>query len=80
MAVIIFIPLYKALNCSRLSARSIAGCLYFVILNNADEAISEIQKIDKIKSKLDIMIDGMVLKVNNIPVRDEIGYTAKFPK
>ena len=26
------------------------------------------------------MIDGVVIKINNIPLREEVGYTIKFPK
>lgn len=53
---------------------------YFKICANADEIIENIKQIDKIKSKLDVMIDGMVVKINKIAPREDIGYTAKFPK
>lgn len=53
---------------------------YFKIIKSLDEAIIEIESVDKIKDNLDTMIDGMVIKVNNCPVRDDIGYTNKFPK
>ena len=53
---------------------------YFKIINSLDDAIKEIEAVDEIKDKLDTMIDGMVIKVNNCSVRDDIGYTNKFPK
>lgn len=53
---------------------------YFKIISTLDEAIKEIESVDKIKDNLDTMIDGMVVKVNNCKVRDDIGYTNKFPK
>lgn len=53
---------------------------YFKILSNIDEAKAEIDHIDKIKDKLDVMIDGMVIKVDDLSVREDIGYTIKFPK
>ena len=53
---------------------------YFKIINSLDEAIKEIENIDKVKDNLDTMIDGMVIKVNDCSVREEIGYTNKFPK
>lgn len=53
---------------------------YFKVLSTIDELKNEIQKVDKEKSNLDVMIDGMVIKVNQVKVRDEIGYTNKFPK
>lgn len=49
-------------------------------LSTFEEIKSEIQKIDKIKTKLGFLIDGMVLKLNEVPKRDEFGYTSKFPK
>ena len=53
---------------------------YFKIISSLDQAIKEIEEVDKIKDKLDTMIDGMVIKINNCKVRDDIGYTNKFPK
>lgn len=53
---------------------------YFVVFNSIEQAKDEIERIDKIKSKLDVMIDGMVIKVNEISFREDIGYTNKFPK
>lgn len=53
---------------------------YIKILSSIDELKKEIEKIDKVKDSLDVMIDGMVIKVNDCTLRDEIGYTNKFPK
>ena len=53
---------------------------FFVELSNAEQAKAEIERIDKIKDNLDVMIDGMVIKVANCTVREDIGYTNKFPK
>ncbi len=53
---------------------------YFKIINSLEEAIGEIEKVDKVKDNLDTMIDGMVIKVNDCSVREDIGYTNKFPK
>lgn len=53
---------------------------YFKICHNVDEIIDCINEIDKKKSKLDVMIDGMVIKINEVSPREEIGWTAKFPK
>ncbi len=53
---------------------------YFKIISTLKEAEEEIEKIDKIKDKLDVMIDGMVIKLNETRHREEIGYTNKFPK
>ncbi len=53
---------------------------YFIELNNIEDAKKEINAVDEIKDKLDVMIDGMVIKVEDCSVRDDIGYTNKFPK
>ena len=53
---------------------------YFKIIKNLKQAEDEIAKIDKTKDHLDVMIDGMVLKVNDSTIREDIGYTNKFPK
>lgn len=53
---------------------------YFKIVKTSKEAEEEIEKVDEIKDKLDVMIDGMVIKLNETAHREEIGYTNKFPK
>ena len=53
---------------------------YFKICKNVQEIIHCINEIDVVKSKLDVMIDGMVIKINNVLSREKIGWTAKFPK
>lgn len=57
-------------------------CVYpfFKVISTSDELIAGVKGIDKTKDKLDILIDGAVVKVNDIAVRAKIGYTAKFPK
>lgn len=52
----------------------------FKIVSSFEEAKSEIERIDEIKDNLDVLIDGMVIKVNDCTVREDIGYTNKFPK
>ena len=44
------------------------------------DIVNEIKRIDKIKTQLGFLIDGMVIKLNEIKSRDEFGYTSKFPK
>ena len=53
---------------------------FFKICKTADEIIEFIKEVDKVKSKLDVQIDGMVIKINKVSPREEIGYTAKYPK
>lgn len=53
---------------------------YFKIAHTTQELIELIKKVDVQKDKIDVMIDGMVIKINNTKKRTEIGYTSKFPK
>lgn len=45
-----------------------------------DEIEAEINRIEEVKSHLDFLIDGAVVKLNNIADRSFFGYTSKFPK
>ncbi len=53
---------------------------YFKVIDNLTDLEKEIEAVDKDKDNLDVMIDGMVFKVNELSVRDDIGSTNKFPK
>ncbi len=53
---------------------------YFKICSSFKEIWTEIEHIGKIKKSLDILMDGVVIKLNQVEHRDEFGYTAKFPK
>lgn len=53
---------------------------YSIVCNSAEEICKEIDRIDKIKTELGFLIDGMVVKLNEVNLRDEFGYTNKFPK
>ena len=52
----------------------------FDVFETAKELQDKIQEIDDKKSRLNILIDGVVLKVDNIASREEIGFTARYPK
>lgn len=53
---------------------------YFVVCKNVQQIIHCINEIDVKKKNLDVMIDGMVIKINDVPSREQIGFTAKFPR
>ncbi len=53
---------------------------FFKIVKTEQEAEAVINEIDRVKSDLDVMIDGVVIKLNQVAPRDEVGYTNKFPK
>lgn len=47
---------------------------------NINEVIEWTNSADDIKTKLDFDIDGLVVKLNNVKLYEDIGYTVKFPK
>ena len=53
---------------------------FFHICTTAAEIEEVITKTDKVKNDLNVMIDGMVIKINNVSSREDIGWTAKFPR
>lgn len=53
---------------------------FYNIATKFDDIWGIIEKVDKVKSDLDILIDGMVIKVDDYAVREKAGYTEKYPK
>ena len=50
------------------------------VVHSTGEMQQIIDKIDKSKSNLDFLIDGLVFKLNSIKHRDDLGYTDRFPR
>ena len=50
------------------------------IVTKFEEITELINKVDKEKEKIDILIDGVVLKINEFKTCEELGYTSRFPK
>ncbi len=48
------------------------------LIRGMEKVFTEIEKIDR--GKLDFLIDGMVIKVNSLKEREELGFTDKFPR
>ncbi|WP_455256713.1 NAD-dependent DNA ligase LigA [Peptoniphilus asaccharolyticus] len=44
------------------------------------EVIKKINMIGETRNSLDILIDGVTVKVNNFELREKLGYTNKFPR
>lgn len=53
---------------------------FFRHVKNAKELLEAIQEVDHLRYDLDVLTDGVVLKVNELDLRDKLGFTAKFPK
>lgn len=52
----------------------------FKVCKRASDIEKIIDDVDKVKSSLDIQIDGLVIKLNDLKERDQLGFTSKFPK
>jgi DNA ligase (NAD+) len=52
----------------------------FYLKQNATQIIEQIKHFEQEKEQLDILTDGVVIKLNNIKDRVELGYTQKFPR
>ena len=50
------------------------------LVNNVDEVLDFINEMGAKRESLPYDIDGVVIKVNNIDMQADIGYTAKYPK
>lgn len=53
---------------------------YHKKVTNLDDIISELERIEKERKKLDILTDGVVIKINDKRTQNVLGYTNKFPR
>ncbi len=59
------------------AAKNLRPSWFFGNMNDIESFIEQKQKQ---RSSLDYEIDGLVLKVNEIPIREKLGYTAHHPR
>ena len=48
--------------------------------SNITEVIEYLSYLEKTRDKLDFLVDGVVIKVNRLELRDKLGSTGKFPR
>ena len=53
---------------------------FFKTVHNTQEIEKCIAETDKVRSSLDFLIDGMVIKVNKTSIREHLGSTEKVPR
>ncbi len=53
---------------------------YFRICANTEETLAAVKEIETERKTLDVLTDGAVIKVNDPAVREEMGFTDKFPR
>lgn len=54
--------------------------LSYAICQSADEILEFISEMNHVRSSLPFMIDGLVLKLNELSYRESIGYTSHHPR
>ena len=52
----------------------------FAIVSDAESAMQYADNTGEKRPNLDYLIDGVVFKVNDVSLREELGFTEKFPK
>ena len=53
---------------------------YFAVCKTDEEVVSAVKEIEEQRHTLDVLTDGAVIKVDDTHVRDEMGFTDKFPR
>ena len=50
------------------------------LCNNFDEIVKLYNEFNQIRDSLPVMLDGMVVKVDEIALQEQLGYTVKYPR
>ena len=53
---------------------------YKKLIKNFDEIVNEIEYIKEDRHNIDVLTDGVVIKVNDVKTQEVLGYTNKFPR
>ncbi len=53
---------------------------YIQACQSIEEVIKEIERVKETRKGLDVLTDGLVIKINDMKTREVLGYTQKFPR
>ncbi|MBO5411820.1 MAG: NAD-dependent DNA ligase LigA [Clostridia bacterium] len=53
---------------------------YFRVCQTGEEVLSAVSEIERERKNIDVLTDGAVIKVDDARLREEMGYTDKFPR
>ena len=53
---------------------------YFKVCQTGEEVLAAIDEIESERRKIDVLTDGAVIKVDDAALREEMGFTDKFPR
>ncbi len=53
---------------------------YFKVCKTDEEVLDTLQEIERNRREIDVLTDGAVIKLDDARLRDELGFTDKFPR
>lgn len=53
---------------------------FFEVKKTPKDIMKVINKVGESREKIDVLIDGIVIKLNDMATREELGFTIRFPK
>ncbi|MCK8825476.1 NAD-dependent DNA ligase LigA [Fuchsiella alkaliacetigena] len=53
---------------------------YLETFSDIEEVIAEVERVESEIDSLDYLVDGIVIKINDLETREALGYTAKAPR
>ncbi len=53
---------------------------YFRVCRSAEEVLSAVSEVERERKNLDVLTDGAVIKLDDAALREELGFTDKFPR
>ncbi len=53
---------------------------YFRVCKGTDEVIAAVAEVESARKTLDVLTDGAVIKLDDVALREELGFTDKFPR
>lgn len=52
----------------------------YCLCDTPDQVLQQVREIGRARDELDFLIDGVVIKVDDVDVRNQLGFTEKFPR
>ncbi len=53
---------------------------YFRVCHSAEEVVDAVAEVERERKNIDVLTDGAVIKLNDEGMREELGFTDKFPR
>ena len=53
---------------------------HFAVCHSGEEVLAAVLEIEQKRREIDVLTDGAVIKVDDVKIREEMGFTDKFPR